>query len=68
LGIPFNSAEAFPLKTQEAQEIADILYSEMFTRYGACRTLVSDRGQNFLSKIVYGCKGALRAWVFLLTL
>ena len=45
-------AEAFPLKTQEAQEIADILYSEIFTRYGACRSLVSDRGQNFLSKIV----------------
>jgi hypothetical protein len=26
-------AEAFPLKTQEAQEIADILYSEIFTRF-----------------------------------
>ena len=45
-------AEAFPLKTQDAQEIADILYSVIFTRYGTCRSLVSDRGQIFLSKVV----------------
>ena len=45
-------AEAFPLKTQEAQEIADILYSGIFTRYRTCRSLVSDRGQLFLSKVV----------------
>ena len=32
-------AEAFPLKTQEAQEIADILYSEIFTRYGLVEAL-----------------------------
>ena len=44
--------EAFPLKTQEAQEIADILYNEIFTRYGAPRTIVSDRGKNFMSKLV----------------
>ena len=46
-------AEAFPLKTQEAEEIADILYNEMFTRYGACRSLVSDRGQILSFKIVF---------------
>lgn len=44
--------EAFPLKTQESKEIADVLFSEIFTRYGAPRVIVSDRGQNFLSKLV----------------
>ena len=44
--------EAFPLRTQEAKEIADILYNEIFTRYGAPRTIVSDRGRNFMSKLV----------------
>lgn len=44
--------ECFPLRTQEAKEIADILYSEFITRYGAPRSIVSDRGRNFMSKLV----------------
>lgn len=44
--------EAFPLKTQEAAEIADILYREIICRYGAPKSLVSDRGRNFMSNIV----------------
>ena len=44
--------EAFALKTQEAKEIAKVLYNEYFCRYGAPHTIVSDRGQNFMSKIV----------------
>ena len=44
--------EAFPLKTQEASEIADILFREIFTRYGAPKTLISDRGRNFMSHLV----------------
>ncbi|KAK3097343.1 hypothetical protein FSP39_008811 [Pinctada imbricata] len=44
--------EAFPLKTQESKEIANVLFSEIFSRYGAPRVIVSDRGQNFLSKLV----------------
>jgi transposase InsO family protein len=44
--------EAIPLKTQEASEIAKVLYRDIFARYGAPRALVSDRGQNFLSKLV----------------
>ena len=44
--------ECFPLKTQEASEIADILYNEFITRYGAPRSIVSDRGRNFMSKLV----------------
>ena len=44
--------EAFPTKTQDASEVASILYREIFTRYGAPRSLISDRGQNFMSKLV----------------
>lgn len=44
--------EAFPMRTEEAKEVADILYNEIFTRYGAPQTIVSDRGRNFMSKLV----------------
>ena len=44
--------EAFSLQTQEAKEIADILYNEIFTRFGAPRCIVSDRGKNFMSKLI----------------
>ena len=44
--------EVFPLQTQEATEIADILYKEIITRYGAPRVLISDRGRNFMSNLV----------------
>ena len=43
--------EAFPLKTQTSYEIKDCLF-EHFARYGAPACLMSDRGANFLSKIV----------------
>lgn len=44
--------EAIPLKTQEANEVAQVIYRELISRYGAPRVLVSDRGRNFLSKVV----------------
>ena len=44
--------EAFPLRTQEASEVARVLYKEIITRYGAPRTLISDRGRNFVSNLV----------------
>ena len=44
--------EAFPLKTQEASEIADIIYREILCRYGAMQTLVSDNGKNLISRVV----------------
>lgn len=47
-----NWCEAFPLKSQEATEIAEVLFREIFSRYGAPRTLISDRGKNFMSKLV----------------
>lgn len=44
--------EMVMLKDQTAQTIAEALYREIFTRYGPPETLLSDRGANFLSKIV----------------
>ena len=44
--------ESFAMRTQEATEVASILYNEIFTRYGAPRTIVSDRARNFMSKLV----------------
>ena len=44
--------DAFPLKTEKAEEIAEILYREVFTKFGFHVSLFSDRGANFLSQIV----------------
>ena len=44
--------EAFPLKSQEAPQIASVLSKEIFSRYGAPRPLLSDREQNLMSKLV----------------
>lgn len=40
------------MRTHEATENVHLLYRDIFTRYGAPRTLVSDRAHNFMSKIV----------------
>lgn len=45
-------SEAFPLKSQSAKETADVLYKEIFTRFGAPKILFSDRGRNFMSNLV----------------
>ena len=44
--------EAFPIKDQQAVTVANILYKEIFARYGSPRVIVSDRGKNFLSTLV----------------
>ena len=44
--------DSHTFKTMDSREIAGILYNEIFCRYGSPRILVSDRGQNFLSKLV----------------
>ena len=45
-------SEAFTLCSQEAKEIANIFYNKFICRYGAPRVLVSDRGRNFMSKLL----------------
>ena len=49
--------EAFPMKTMEATEVADILYRDFITRFGAPEILVSDQGRNFIGKLIQNlCK------------
>ena len=44
--------EAFPVRSEGAEEIALILHKEIFSRFGAPVSLISDRGQGFMSKLV----------------
>jgi hypothetical protein len=44
--------EGIPMITQEATEVADKLYKEIFTRFMAPAVLYSDRGKNFTGKVV----------------
>jgi len=44
--------EAIPVKTEKAEEAAEILYREVFCRYGAPKIIISDRGKTFLSKLI----------------
>lgn len=49
--------EAIPLKSQEATEVASVIYRDLICRYGAPRTLVSDLGKSFLARVVQAlCK------------
>ena len=45
-------SEAIPMETMEASTVAKHLFSQVIARYGAPRILVSDRGRNFMSKLV----------------
>ena len=44
--------EAFPMKSQDAYAVARVLFSEIITRYGALRSLVTDRGRQFTSQLI----------------
>ena len=44
--------EAFPINSIDAATIARIIVDEIFTRHGAPRTLLTDRGSNFLSSLM----------------
>jgi hypothetical protein len=44
--------EAFPIPNDESITIAKILVNEIFSRYGAPKRLLSDRGTNFLSGLI----------------
>ena len=44
--------EAFALPSAEAPRIAELIVNEIVSRHGAPRTLLSDRGPNFLASIV----------------
>jgi len=44
--------EAFSMPNQSAKAVADVLYSQIFTRFGPPVSLITDRGQNFRSTLV----------------
>ena len=44
--------EAFPLRSQNAMEVATVLFDNIISRYGAPSILFSDRGRNFMSKVI----------------
>ena len=44
--------EIFPVKNADAVTITKLLTNEIIPRHGAPRTLLSDRGKNFLSSLV----------------
>lgn len=48
----FRWVECFAVPNIEAVTIADLLVKEIISRHGAPRTLLSDRGSNFLSSLV----------------
>lgn len=48
--------EAFPLRTQESTKLSKVLFKEIFCRYGAPYTVVSDRGKNLMGKLVTVCQ------------
>lgn len=43
--------EAYPLPNQEAKTVAEVLVSKFFSRFGVPRTLHSDQGPNFESRL-----------------
>lgn len=42
---------AIPLENQEAISVAKALVDNVFLSYGICRVILSDQGQNFMSKL-----------------
>lgn len=44
--------EAFPMKSTKAVDVARVLYDEIITRYGAFKVLITDRAQDFVSKLI----------------
>ena len=44
--------EIIPMEDTSAEHVAFVLYKEIFSRYGAPRELITDRAQNFRSKMI----------------
>ena len=53
-------AEAFAVPDQSAMTIARLLVEEIFCRHGAPQELLSDRGANFLSNLIYEVRQVLK--------
>jgi len=44
--------EAWPVYTERADEACDILYSQLFARYGAPKIIVGDRSKTWISQLI----------------
>jgi len=44
--------EAWPVRTEKAEEACDILYSQLFARYGAPKIIVGDRSKTWMSQLI----------------
>ena len=44
--------ECIPMKNQQADTVARVLYKEIFCRYGSPFLIISDQGSNFMSNLV----------------
>jgi len=44
--------EAFPTKSTTAEEVAQVLYKEVISRYGVMRELLYDRGSSFRNRLI----------------
>ncbi|CAC5369235.1 unnamed protein product [Mytilus coruscus] len=44
--------EAFPTYTETSKEIAQLLYKEVFSRFGAPHSICSDRGRAFVGRLI----------------
>ena len=57
--------EAFPTKTCSAEEVAEVLVREVFSRYGLPEKIHSDRGSHFTAKMTQELAKELRVdWEF----
>jgi hypothetical protein len=44
--------EAWPVYTERAEEACDILYSQLFARFGAPKIIVGDRSKTWMSHLI----------------
>ena len=49
--------ELVPVRSTGVQEVAEALFTNIFCRYGICKTIVTDRGSSFTSAVMQAlCK------------
>ena len=52
--------EIHPVKKLEAEEIADVIFNQAFTRFGPSANLMSERGTSFIGRVVTSLCQAFR--------
>ncbi len=48
--------ELFPMKTKSADEVWNVMYDQIFTRFGLPVEIRSDRGREFAGIMITKCK------------